>query len=368
MNEMNPENTKKLMWQIREAAGKIGLDQIGFTPLTLSPSLIQDYEKWLHNGYSADMNYLKSQLELKKDPRSLLPEALCIISVGLLYHPAEQLPQDPLHGRISCYAYGRDYHKVLKRKLQLLSEEIRHLASEFKYRAFVDSGPVFEKLYAHSAGLGSRGKNSLLINYHLGSMFFIGELIANLPLSEEERRDFDPCHGCSRCVKSCPTGAILPGREINASRCIAYLTVEYRGIIPRELADLMGNHIFGCDDCQSCCPWNKRKIATGEKDFILRYTEEFTRLENLAVLSPEEFSRCFEGSPIRRAGYESFMRNVIIALGNSGDRNLTPLIEKFTRSTSTILRTQSIWALEKLSGGTTESSMTTTDTFLQDPT
>ncbi len=338
----------ELQEEIKKEAYKIGFNIIGFSQLSLPSCKIASYEKWLKDGYLADMTYLREHLELKKNPKLLLEDALSIISLGILYRPQQTLPQDKLHGIISAYAQGRDYHKVLKKKLKLLSDFITKITCDLKFRTFVDSGPVFEKLYAENAGLGTKGKNSLVINPQLGSQMFLGEILTNLNLIPNNPLDFDPCHSCTKCKKSCPTNAILENKEINASLCIAYLTVEYKGIIERKISKLMGNHIFGCDECQTICPWNNRKVYTKEIDFTLRYDENFTRLENLINLTSFEFEEIFAGSPIRRACYESFIRNVIIAIGNSKDKNLSPLLLRFKDSSSEVLKQHALWALEDL--------------------
>lgn len=340
------EITKK----ITELALASGFDCVGITNPIISQNNIQKYEKWLEKKLYGNMDYLEKHLDLKKHPKKLLESALSIISVGLLYKPQKLLPQDNLHGTISSYAYGRDYHKVLKQKLKVLANEIQKLSLELKleYRAFVDSGPVFEKKFAEKSGIGCSGKNSLIINPKLGSQIFLGELITNLPLEQTQSKPIDYCKSCSKCIDNCPTKAILPDNEINPSRCIAYLTIEHKGIIEKSLTTLMGNHVYGCDDCQSCCPWNSRHIYTKEIDFSTRYDENFTKLNNLIELTEEDFNKIFEGSPIRRIGWESFIRNVIIAIGNSKEKSFIPYLEKYTNSENEILKIHSQLAIETL--------------------
>lgn len=333
---------------ILQAASECGFDMAGISKIELPESEIQNYIDWIDKKYYGTMNYLREGLEIRMNPRLLLPEALSVISAGLVYKSGDKTDPGPLCGRISEYAYGRDYHRVLKKKLKQLAEKIQGMFPETASRWFVDSAPVFEKLYGQNAGLGTKGKNSLLINEKTGSKFFIGELITSLPLKPTDRVNFDPCKSCRLCMERCPTGAITENREINASKCIAYLTIEYRGIIPEEYCRVMGNRIFGCDECQNCCPWNRRRIITGEADFAPRYRDSDLELKTLLTMTEEQYLKLFEGSVIRRTGWVCFMRNVIIAAGNSGDPSLKKLIEKFISDDNEILREHARHAAEKL--------------------
>ncbi len=349
MNDLkNSEEAANASEMILRAASECGFDMAGISGLELPESEIQNYIDWLNKKHYGTMNYLRDGLEIRMTPQLLLPDALSVISAGLVYKSGDNADPGPLCGRISEYAYGRDYHKVLKKKLKMLAGKIQEMFPQMESRGFVDSAPVFEKLYGQNAGLGTKGKNSLLINAETGSKFFIGELITNLPLKPTERTNFDPCKSCRLCVDKCPTGAILEDRQINASKCIAYLTIEYRGIIPEEYCRVIGNRIFGCDECQDCCPWNRRRVITGEADFTRRYRETDLELKTLLAMTEEQYLKMFEGSVIRRAGWVCFMRNVIIAAGNSGDPSLKKLIEKFTSDNNEILRAHARRAMEKL--------------------
>lgn len=343
-------NYTYLTEKIKQKALELGFSAFGVAKLELPPKEIEAYEKWLDAHYHGTMNYLKEHLPLKKDPRALVPTATYIISVALFYKSEDCLPNDPDHGYFSMYARGRDYHKVIKNKLKRLATEIQNIADHFEYRAFVDSGPIFEKLYAQEAALGIKGKNSLVINEKLGSYFFLGELLTNLPLEANQRSSFNPCKSCTKCIDHCPTSAILDHKQINANRCIAYLTIEYKGIIDYPLTKLMGNHVYGCDLCQSCCPWNTRRIYTKEPDFANRINADFTHLSYLISLSEKEFLETFHGSCIRRIGYESFLRNVIIAISNSQNKEYLPTLTRLLQETSSPILEQHLkWAIQDLS-------------------
>ncbi len=331
-----------------QLAAECGFELAGVSELHLPPEEINSYVAWLERREYGSMDYLPRGLELRLDPRKLLEGALAVLSVGLLYRPREQHPQAPDQALYSRYAWGRDYHKVMKGKLKRLSAGLLAAFPEYRGRAFADSAPVFEKLYASQAGLGSKGKNSLLISRTLGSEFFIGEIITSLPLAPTPRDDWDPCQSCHACVDACPTGALSGDRTVNAARCLAYLTIESPDPIPQELCPALGCRIFGCDACQGICPWNRRRIFTSEPDFACRLTPQLASLEYLLTMDEEQFLMVFQGSVIRRPGWAGFMRNVLAAAGNSGQPHLLPLIRRFADHANPMLRTQARWAAEHL--------------------
>ncbi len=333
---------------VLKAAAECGFDMAGVSGLDLPEDEIEKYIEWLNQKKYGTMQYLPDGLEIKRNPEILLPGAMSVISVGLIYKSGITEAADSSHGMISEYARGRDYHKVLKKKLKNLSEKIRKLHPELEDRFFVDSAPVFEKLYGQNAGLGTKGKNSLLINPLAGSKFFIGELITNLPLKPTGRLEFNPCKNCRRCIETCPAHAIGESGELDASRCIAYLTIEYKGIIPDEFCQNIGNRIFGCDECQNCCPWNRRKVMHHEKDFSCRYQTSDLALEKLLSMTEDEYLKFFEGSVIRRTGWICFLRNVIIAAGNSENQALKKDLEKYASHENEILKNHAQRALKKL--------------------
>jgi epoxyqueuosine reductase len=258
-------------------------------------------------------------------------------------------PQSADTAYISCYAQGRDYHKVLRARLNTLAKKI-NVHTPHQYRAFVDSAPVLERALAEKAGLGWIGKNSMLINKQAGSWFFLGELFTNLPLPLDGTTDKNPhCGTCTACLDDCPTGAIVAPYQVDARRCISYLTIEHKGSIPQALRPLMGNRIFGCDDCQVVCPWNKFSESTVEKDFDPR---SYTRQQSLARLflwDEETFLKQTEGSALRRVGYECWLRNLAVALGNAKPtaENIAALKQR-EHHPSRLVREHTSWALEQL--------------------
>lgn len=255
-------------------------------------------------------------------PEELQPGTLRIISARMDYLPpsgadAESVLADASLGYISRYALGRDYHKVLRSRLQKLAQRIDEAAGPFNYRAFADSAPVLEKALAQKAGLGWIGKHTNLINQHAGSWFFLGELYTDLPLPVDDALTQNHCGTCRACLDVCPTQAIIGPYQLDARRCISYLTIELRGPIPVEFRPLIGNRIYGCDDCQLCCPWNRFARPAGESDFSPRAGLDAPQLVELFAWSEEEFLRRTEGSAIRRIGYECWLRNIAVALGNA---------------------------------------------------
>ena len=337
---------------IRQKALELGFTAVGFTKVRLPDEYIRKYEEWLNRNYHGSMDYLVRHLPLKKNPEQVLENALSVICVSLLYRTEDCLTDDPHHGYFSIYARGRDYHKVVKKKLTQLIGEIHKIAGDCHERAFVDSGPVFEKYYAAEAGIGAIGRNSLVISSGYGSFFFLGELITSLPIDTDSVQNFDPCRGCARCLEHCPVNAILDNRQINAGRCIAYLTIEHKGIIPYKLTVLMGNRVYGCDSCQKCCPWNRKIKITAEPDFSCRLTDDIVRLDNLIKFKPEDFSETFAGTPVHRIGYESFIRNVVIAAGNSGDLKFIPVLQQMLAANpGEVISQHLIWSINNLTAG-----------------
>ncbi len=279
---------------------------------------------WLAKGYHGDMEYMARHGMMRARPHELLPGTVRVISVRMNYLPEQaaiaHVLSDPTLGYISRYALGRDYHKLMRQRLKKLSDRIEQAASELVARPFVDSAPVLERPLAAKAGLGWVGKHSLLINRQQGSFFFIGELLINLPLPLSQSVDQPVEEGCGKCVAcitACPTGAIVEPYVVDARRCISYLTIEQDGPIPLELRPLMGNRIYGCDDCQLICPWNKFTKASQEPDFAARDNLHAPELLALFDWNEDYFLKQTEGSPIRRIGHRRWLRNIAVALGNA---------------------------------------------------
>lgn len=299
---------------------ELGFQQVGITNAELSEAETH-LLNWLHLGRHGTMSYMARHGTKRSRPDELVPGTLRIISARMNYWPlntpnAEAVLSDPVRAYISRYAVGRDYHKVLRKRLQALATRIEKRIGPFGYRAFVDSAPVLEKALAEKAGLGWIGKHTNLLHRQTGSWFFLGELYTNLPLPVDQPAT-NHCGSCQACLKACPTHAIVAPYQLDARRCISYLTIELRGSIPIELRPLLGNRIYGCDDCQLVCPWNRFAIATQEPDFAERHGLATTDLVRVFRWSEEDFLRYTEGSAIRRIGYACWLRNVAVALGNA---------------------------------------------------
>jgi len=344
--------------QIKRLAQECGFELVGVAraePLEEAAY----YEEWAAAGMAAEMRYLTGRRgELRADPRRLLPSARSVVCVGKLYHtPAPDSrglgPEE--RGWISRYAWGEDYHAVVRSGLERLLAALRAACrAPFQARIAVDTAPLLERALARRAGLGWIGRNTCLINQGQGSWFFLGELLVSLEL-EPDRPPPDRCGSCLRCVEACPTRALIPtGRKegpawaLDARRCISYLTIELRGPIPEELRPPMGGHVFGCDICQEVCPWNRRAPFSREPAFQPRYGTP--RLEDLAALSEEEFQAMFARSPVARAGRRGLLRNVAVALGNSGAKQARKALERLAGEADPLIAEHARWALERPAG------------------
>lgn len=298
--------------RIKNKARELGFQACGFTsaePLQEGRSL----KTWLEEGYEGGMAWMQDA-ETRADPRSLMPEAKSVILVSMNYFNAPELPQDPKIGRIARYALGEDYHDVMKGRLALLASFIEE-TTEAKTRVFTDTSHVMEKALAQRAGIGWVGKNSLVIREKAGSYFFLGGLLTDLELAPDAPA-VSRCGTCTRCLDVCPTDAFVSPGVVDSNRCIAYLTIEHKGEIAQEFREPMGNRIFGCDDCQEVCPWNRFAEPTTEHAFQPKEGLLTTPLERFAGMGEEEFRKSFKGSPIKRAKWNGFLRNVELALGN----------------------------------------------------
>ena len=278
-------------------------------------------KRWLDDGFHGDMDYMQRHGDKRTRPAKLVPGTLRVISARMDYltdaaTDSWSVIHDPELGFVSRYALGRDYHKLLRARLQRLATRITEEIGEFGYRVFTDSAPVLEKALARNAGLGWIGKHSNLIDSRTGSWFFLGEIYTDLPLPIDAAAS-NHCGSCTRCIDVCPTQAIVAPYSVDARRCISYLTIELHGAIPEDLRPLIGNRIYGCDDCQLVCPWNKFATPTPETDFLPRHDLDRSTLIDLFAWSEDEFLRRTEGSPIRRIGYERWLRNIAVAMGNA---------------------------------------------------
>lgn len=303
---------------------KLWGQELGFAQVAITDVDLDQYrphlESWLANHYHGEMDYMERHAQLRLHPEALVPGTLRAICVRMDYaltttNSLAELKM-PERAYISRYARGRDYHKLIRKRLQRLADRISEAAGPFGYRAFVDSAPVLERALAEKAGMGWIGKNTMLINRQAGSWFFLAELFTDLPLPIDHPTTAH-CGSCTACLDICPTQAFVAPNVLDATRCISYLTIELRSAIPEELRPLMGNRVFGCDDCQLICPWNKFTRVSKEPDFAPRHGLDDVELTRLFEWTEEEFLRCTEGSPIRRIGYECWLRNLAVALGNA---------------------------------------------------
>ncbi|GAA4499623.1 tRNA epoxyqueuosine(34) reductase QueG [Pseudaeromonas paramecii] len=334
---------------------ELGFQQVGIcdTDLQVEEPRLQ---AWLAKGYHGQMDYMARHGLLRARPAELLPGTLRVISVRMDYLPqqagiARQL-SDPTLAYISRYALGRDYHKVLRQRLKRLAQRIEQVVGALSARPFVDSAPLLERPLAAKAGLGWEGKHTLVIHQEAGSFFFLGELLVDLPLPVDEPVA-NQCGSCSACLTSCPTGAIIGPYELDARRCISYLTIEHDGPIPESLRPLMGNRIYGCDDCQLICPWNRQAKASDEADFVPRPALHHASLLSLWQWDETQFLAQTEGSPIRRIGYHKWQRNIAVALGNGpySDAVWTALHTKL-ETASPLVQEHIHWALAQLQRNT----------------
>ncbi len=345
---MKNEAYLQLADQIKSWGLELGFQQIGITDTELD-SAEQHMDRWLEAGRHGDMEYMASHGHKRSRPQDLVPGTISVISARMDFLPPDTNPEgvlaDPRAGYISRYALGRDYHKLIRNRLQKLAQRIQTEIGEYSYRVFTDSAPVLEKPLAAKAGLGWTGKNSLLVNRAAASWFFLGEIYTNLslPLDTPEQNH---CGTCDRCIVECPTQAIIAPYKVDARRCISYLTIELSGPIPEELRPLMGNRIYGCDDCLLACPWNRFTSPSSEQDFLPRNGLDTPDLIQLFAWNEQEFLKRLEGSAIRRLGHERWLRNIAIALGNAdaGDLVTTALQSRLSHK-SELVREHVAWAL-----------------------
>jgi len=344
----------ELASRITTWARELGFDEVGISDTDLSAQA-EPLQNWLDKGYQGDMDWLAQNLDKRLQPELLVSGAVRAICVRMNYLPGDtrqiQVLKDARKAYISRYALGRDYHKLIRKRLAQLAEKIREAAEPLmpvNQRPFVDSAPVLERPLAAKAGLGWVGKHTLVLNQNAGSWFFLGEIFTNIPLPTNTQTVEDRCGTCSACLKVCPTDAFPRPYELDARRCISYLTIENKGPIPEEFREPMGNRVFGCDDCQAICPWNKFAKFTAEDDFRPRHGLEDTDLLALFLWDEEAFLRRTEGSPIRRIGYERWLRNLAVGLGNAPpDPEIIRALDLRREQVTPLVREHIDWALER---------------------
>ncbi|GGC58095.1 tRNA epoxyqueuosine(34) reductase QueG [Marinobacter halophilus] len=337
--------------QIRQWAQELGFADAGITGADTGPHA-ERLQQWLNAGYHGEMAYMADHGGKRYTPDSLVPGTLRVISVRMDYLTSPDSPGQALADRetayITRYALGRDYHKLMRKRLAKLAKRINEAVSGYDYRAFVDSAPVLERGLAQRAGLGWIGKNNMVIHPKAGSYFFLGEIFTSAPLPVDPPFDSQHCGSCSACLEVCPTDAFVGAHLLDARRCISYLTIELKGPIPEELRAKMGNRVFGCDDCQLVCPWNKFSKPTRETDFLPRHKLDNSALAELFLWSEQEFLERTEGSAIRRTGYENWLRNLAVGLGNAPPT--IPVIEALKQRAdhpSELVREHVAWALRR---------------------
>ena len=339
--------------QIKSQAQKLGFELVGIIPVEPSQT-VSHYEQWLKNGYAGEMGYLEKHLPLKRDPRQILPEAQSIIALAINYYtldPPQSVVDDPSRGQISRYAWGTDYHGLIRSKLDRLAAFIQRTGEEkVKTRVYVDTAPVLEREYTERAGIGWIAKNTNVINWQAGSWFFLAGILVSIELETDTPSLRGSCGTCTLCIEACPTDAILAPNILDSRLCISYLTIELKGSIPHELRPQMGNLIFGCDICQEVCPWNSKAVPTKERSFYPRQGNLAPKLLSLINMTQEQFSRRFRNSPIKRAKRRGFLRNVAVALGNWKNHAAVPVLKTALNDDEPLVRGHAAWALGQIGG------------------
>jgi epoxyqueuosine reductase len=335
---------------IQAAARALGFDAIGIADVELGDDE-RHLEHWLARGWHGQMSYMARHGLRRSRPGELLPGTLRVVSARMNYWPGDAAPAAALLAQadmayISRYALGRDYHKLMRKALRALAEAIADIAGPHGYRVFADSAPVLEKALGRNAGLGWIGKHTNLIARDAGSWFFLGEIFTDLPLRVDTPASAH-CGSCSACIPACPTGAIVAPYQLDARRCISYLTIELEGPIPEALRPALGNRIYGCDDCQLVCPWNKFARNAAHPDFRVRHGLDAPRLAELFAWSAEQFEQRMRGSAIYRIGFIRWLRNIAVALGNApGTAAVLSALQARREDASPLVREHVLWALE----------------------
>lgn len=348
------DELEQLAAEIREIGASLGFQQVGIadTELEAAQAFL---DAWLEQGRHGEMQYMARHGTKRSHPEALLPGAVRVISARMDYFPespaaSREALDDANRAYVARYALGRDYHKVLRGRLRRLGQAIGERVGEYGYRVCVDSAPVLEKAIAEKAGLGWIGKHTNLINDKAGSWFLLGEILTDLPLPVDQPA-LEHCGTCRACLDACPTGAIVAPFELDARRCISYLTIELRGAIPVGLRKSMGNRIFGCDDCQIVCPWNKFAQLTEEDDFKPRHELDTAELVTLFAWDEHQWSARTQGSALRRAGYEGWLRNIAVALGNAPSApEVIAALKRRADDPSALVREHVAWALAQHRG------------------
>ena len=351
---MPPTDLAMLAATIKAWGRELGFQAIGIADIDLA-AVEPRLEQWLASGFAGELDYMRKHGAKRTRPASLVPGTLRVISARMDYRPRAadswSILSDGSRAFVARYALGRDYHKVLRGRLKQLAEKIAAEIGEFGYRVFTDSAPVMEVELARKAGLGWRGKHTLLIAREAGSFFFLGEIYTDLPLPVDAPVG-EHCGSCAKCLDVCPTRAIVAPYVVDARRCISYLTIELKGSIPVELRPLIGNRVFGCDDCQLVCPWNRYAQLTPEADFRVRHGLDCAGLVELFAWTENQFRERMSGSAILRIGYERWLRNLAVGLGNApADERVVAALRSRERDRSELVREHVAWALGRHAEG-----------------
>ncbi|PJE56843.1 tRNA epoxyqueuosine(34) reductase QueG [Marinomonas sp. BSi20584] len=347
----SPEELNQLADEVKSWAVELGFAEARI----VKPDLAQykdEFNEWLNNQYHAGMDYLANHGDMRFYPEQLHPGTRRVISLRMHYLPQSVETVERLKTKdkayIARYALGRDYHKLIRKRLTQLAKKIEQKVGDHGYRAFVDSAPILERQIAEQAGMGWIGKNTLLLTPKAGSWFLLGEIFTNLPLPVDKPTETRHCGSCTACLTQCPTDAFVEPWVLDAGKCISYLTIEHKGPIPEELRNKMGNRIFGCDDCQLVCPWTKFAKYTEEDDFQPRHNLDSADLVELFEWNEEAFLKNTEGSPIRRTGFENWRRNIAVALGNAPTNHATiQALENALSHSSELVKEHIVWALKQ---------------------
>ena len=351
MTEAQPFDLNEVKRELASDAAALGFAAIGVASIEI-PEDERHLLRWLAAGFHGEMEYMERHGVMRSRPQRLAPGTVRVVSARMDYWPAEardaeEALADPTMGYVSRYAVGRDYHKILRRALATLAQQLQARIGPFGYRVCVDSAPVLEKALARNAGLGWIGKHTNLIARDAGSYFFLGEILTDLALPVDAPASAH-CGTCEACIPACPTGAIVAPYQLDARRCISYLTIEHHSAIPVELRPAIGNRIFGCDDCQLVCPWNKFARAAAHPDFKVRHNLDGTALTELFRWTAEEFEERTRGSAIHRLGYERWSRNIAVALGNApSSTDAIRALEERAEDASPLVCEHIEWALER---------------------
>lgn len=336
--------------RLKSQANALGFEAVGIAPASEADGFLH-LQDWLAQGFAGDMQYLSRHAEARRHPGSILPNVKTVVMVGINYKPEDsgsQIKEAADSGRVSCYARGLDYHDVMRSKLKSLLAWVQREAPHTQGRAVVDTAPLLERDFARRAGLGWIGKNTMLIHRTLGSYLFLGALLLDLPLGVDEPFSTSHCGTCTRCLDACPTNAFVAPFRLDARRCISYLTIELRGAIPEDLRPQMSDWIFGCDVCQQVCPWNRKPPAGTDESLKPNVTGQFLDAAQLLGMNEAEFRKQFRHTPLWRSGRGGLLRNAAIALGNCGNSDALPALERAREDSDPQVREAAVWAIARI--------------------